>query len=209
MASLPSKRERLQAELESLCNISEYRTRYITRFRTHKNNLTVRIRPPSPSLLEQHGLNPIQFIDEILTSIFNKVLQNVPSSDFIGLSLSAPDLDHDVFVPFQLRRKFGVEQVLAELLKISQSDKKINVYKSFQVRLSRVRMDAGGNGVSMLNYKSWLKSKTSVVSIKNNDNLCLARCLAILIARHRSKEAFQRLYKDGNLQKKKSVSFTS
>jgi hypothetical protein len=200
-----SKKESLRAELEKLYTVSEYRTRYVPRFKTNENNLKIRIKPPHPRLLQQHDLDPVQFIDAILTLIFNDVLKNVSSTDYVGLTLNSTDLDYELFVPYQLKRKFGVEQVLAELLKISQSDKKNNIYESFHLRLSRVKMDAGGTGVSILNYQRWLKSKTSVVSIKNNDKLCLARCLAILMARHRSKAAFRRLYKDGKLQKKQAL----
>jgi hypothetical protein len=194
----------LQDALRKLFSITRISTNYVTRFKTTQQRLRIEIHAIDPQFLLDHNLNTTQFIDLLFREIFDEILRDVSESDFIGITLASHTYAEDLYLPFQLRREFSIEQILALILKLSQSDKHIDIYSGFQIVLSHVSMPTGSGRPryvhSQLNFEKWLKAKRSVITIENVDIYCLSRVLVTILAKFKNEDKYKKTRNDPKYQ---------
>lgn len=63
--------------------------------------------------------------------------------------------------------------------KLLQSQGKLVLDQSFEIHVATVQIPTGGRGTKLVNLVADLAAKTSVVVIRNDDNMCVARAIVV------------------------------
>ena len=132
------------------------------------------------------------------------------------LYIGTSDLSHPVVIPPKPLADFSVKDIMNHMTRVIQSNKNLSVTAGLSIQLGVCTLPKGGAGgrLRIANFAADKFTKRSIVSIKNDDNLCLARsiacgwaCLRVRDAPDADKEDFSREYKHiirGDLSRKTS-----
>ena len=122
--------------------------------------------------------------------IFDHLLEDVTEgmnpTDQVRFVLSSNQLQTPIARPFCPLEELTTEKVLSQVEKVVQSNEEFRLNTTVNIDIIRVEMPQGSGRCkrTILNIRDHLKKKGSVIPIINNrDNLCLARALAVSIAR--------------------------
>ena len=123
----------------------------------------------------------------IFEHILNDVTQDMNEKDQVRFVLRSDQLDLPISIPFIPLAQLTTERVFSQIERVIQSNRDFRLNDTVTVDIIRVEEPQGGtsNGSSKrttLNLREYLKKK-SVITINNNDNLCLARALVVAVAR--------------------------
>ena len=123
----------------------------------------------------------------IIQQLVDDVTGGVKDRDQIHFVLRSDQLESPIALPFMPRAQFTPERVFAAVERVVQSNREFRLNDTVYVNVWHVDMPAG-SGKSRkkrteLNAKKYLYAKHTVITIKNHDDLCLARALVVAIAR--------------------------
>ena len=131
-------------------------------------------------LLESH---------ERTQAIFHHLLEDVTwdmnPNDQVRFILRSEQLDTPISIPFLPVQQLTTERVFSQIERVIQSNQEFRLNDTVTVDIIHV-VAPEGRGRSKrttLNIRDYLKEKRSIISINNNDDFCLARALAVAIAR--------------------------
>ena len=105
--------------------------------------------------------------------------------DQVRFVLRSDQLDTPISIPFIPLAQLTTERVFSQIERVIQSNRDFRLNDTVTVDIIRVEEPQGG-GTSKrttLNIREYLKEKKSIITINNNDNLCLARALVVAVAR--------------------------
>ena len=160
------------------------RKHYSKKFRMTATDHTVRFNNVlnDVNLLESH---------ERTHAIFHHLLEDVTAdmnpNDQVRFVLRSQQLQTPISIPFLPLEKLTTEKVLSHIEKVIQSNEEFRLNDTVTIDIIHVEMPQG-SGKSrvkrgIVNIREYLKKKGSVISINNKDDFCLARALAVAIAR--------------------------
>ena len=138
-------------------------------------------------------LENMDLIDErnrtytIIQQLVDDVTGGVKDRDQIHFVLRSDQLESPISLPFMPRAQFTPERVFAAVERVVQSNREFRLNDTVHVNVWHVDMPVG-SGKSRKkrtepDAKKYLYSKHTVITIKNHDDLCLARALVVAIAR--------------------------
>ena len=138
-------------------------------------------------------LENMDLIDErnrtytIIRQLVDDVTGGVKDRDQIHFVLRSDQLESPIALPFMPRAQFTPERVFAAVERVVQSNREFRLNDTVHVNVWHVDMPVG-SGKSRKkrtepDAKKYLYSKHTVITIKNHDDLCLARALVVAIAR--------------------------
>ncbi len=83
------------------------------------------------------------------------------------------------------RQRLATERVLAEFERVIQSNQHFHLNDSVDVNVIHLEMPHGGRKTKRaeINLEKHLVNKRSIVRIRNNDQICLARALVVTKAK--------------------------
>ena len=122
-----------------------------------------------------------------IQQLVDDVTKGVKDRDKIHFVLRSDQLESPIVLPFMPRAQFTPERVFAAVERVVQSNREFRLNDTVRVNVWHVDMPVG-SGKSRKkrtepNANKYLYSKNTVVTIKNHDDLCLARALVVAIAR--------------------------
>ena len=123
--------------------------------------------------------------------IFDRLIQDVTegmnSTDQVRFVLQSNQLQFPISLPFCALEELTTEKVFSQVEKVVQSNEEFRLNDAVNIDILRVQMPQGSgkSKVKRTTYdlREYLKKKKSIVSINNKDDYCLARALAVSIAR--------------------------
>ena len=121
--------------------------------------------------------------------IFDRLIEDVTEgmnpTDQVRFVLRCDQLQTPISIPFCPLEELTVEKVLSNVEKVVQSNEDFRLNDTVTINIIHVEMPRGSGRLkrTTLNIRDHLKKKGSVITINNKDNLCLARALAVSIAR--------------------------
>ena len=133
-------------------------------------------------LLESH---------ERTQAIFHHLIEDVTwgmnPNDQVRFILRSDQLDTPISIPFLPVERLTTERVFSQIERVIQSNQEFRLNDTVTIDIIHV-VAPEGRGKSRvkrttLNIREYLKEKKSVISVNNNDDFCLARALAVAIAR--------------------------
>ena len=131
--------------------------------------------------------------------IFDRLIQDVTEgmnpTDQVRFVLHSNQLQFPISLPFCALEELTTEKVFSQVEKVVQSNEEFRLNDAVNIDILRVEMPQGSGRSRRTTYdlREYLRKKGSVICIKNNDNYCLARALAVSIARIEKDPRYNRM----------------
>ena len=128
---------------------------------------------------------------ESTMKIFHHLLEDVTwdmdPNDKVRFILRSEQLDTPISLPFMEVRRLTTERVFSQIERVIQSNQEFRLNDTVTIDINHVKTPQGSGKSRVkrtkLNIREYLKDKKSIICINNKDDLCLARALAVSIAR--------------------------
>ena len=123
--------------------------------------------------------------------IFHHLLEDVTEgmapNDQVRFILRSEQLETPISLPFMTVEDLTTERVFAQIERVIQSNQEFRLNDTVIIDINHVETPEGSGKTkykrTSFNIRDHLKEKKSVICINNKDDLCLARALAVAIAR--------------------------
>ena len=124
-------------------------------------------------------------LHEIFQQILDETVGGVPVQDQIRFLIHSNQLDKPIHFPFMPADRLTTEQILAKFEQVIQSNQEFRLNDTVEINVIHVSMPIGGKRSkrSEVNLEKHLEKKRSVVKIRNDDNLCMARAIVVAKAK--------------------------
>ena len=124
-------------------------------------------------------------LHEIFQQILDKTVGGVPPQDQVRFVLHSNQLDKPIHFPFMPAERLTTEHILAKFEQVIQSNQEFRLNDTVEINVIHVSMPIGGKGTkrSEVNLEKHLEKKRSIVRIRNDDDLCMARALVVAKAK--------------------------
>ena len=120
----------------------------------------------------------------IIEHLLNDVTAGMNDQDQVRFVLRSEQLDTPISIPFMPVVQLTPERVFSQIERVIQSNRDFRLNDTVVVDVVHVEaLQGSGRKRTTLNIKEFLRKKKSVFTIKNNDDLCLARALVVAIAK--------------------------
>ena len=124
-------------------------------------------------------------------TIFHHLLEDVTAginpNDQVRFILRSDQLQTPISIPFLPLEKLTTEKVLSHVEKVVQSNEEFRLNDTVTIDIIHVETPQGSGRSNLkrttVNIREYLKKKRSVIPINNKDDFCLARALAVGIAK--------------------------
>ena len=115
--------------------------------------------------------------------ILDEGKEDFDNQDVARVYINHPKLNHAIIVKPQALGDLSPQTIIDSVQNVVQSEEGLCIDDEFTVELGVVRMDKGAGRRHITDTSKDLSAKRSIVQINNDDNLCLARSIAVCIAR--------------------------
>ena len=131
-------------------------------------------------LIESHERTQAIF-EHLLTD----VTRDMNEKDQVRFVLRSEQLDTPISMPFMPVEQLTPEKVFSQIERVIQSNRDFRLNDTVTVDIIHVEapQGSGRSKRTTLNIGEYLHKKGSVITIRNNDNLCLARALVVAVAK--------------------------
>ena len=121
----------------------------------------------------------------IFEHLLNDVTRDMNEKDQVRFVLRSEQLDTPISLPFMPAEQLTPEKVFSQIERVIQSNRDFRLNDTVTIDIIHVEapQGSGRSKRTTLNISEYLHKKGSVITIKNNDNLCLARALVVAIAK--------------------------
>ena len=121
---------------------------------------------------------------DIFNDVIDRVADDLDDNDRIRAVINHPALDRPINLPMMRRADLDAECIISEIERVIQSNQGFRVDAEFTMDIIKVHLPRGEGFLNRnLPLSKVLKNKKSVVTIKNRDNLCMARALVVARAK--------------------------
>ena len=131
-------------------------------------------------LLESH-----ECTQAIFHHLIEDVTRDMDKKDQVRFVLRSDQLQTPISIPFMEVERLTTEKVFSQIERVIQSNEDFRLNDTVTVDIIHVEtpQGSGKSKRTTLNIREYLKKKKSVIPINNKDDFCLARALAVAIAR--------------------------
>ena len=152
------------------------------KFRTKAMNYRVRF---TNTLADVEITNLHGRLHEIFQQVLDETIEGIPPQDHVRFVLHSNQLEYPINFPFIAPNRLTTERILAEFERVIQSNRKFRLNDTVEINVIHVSMPTGGKGTkrSEVNLEMHLERKKSIIRIRNDDDLCMARALVVAKAR--------------------------
>ena len=130
-------------------------------------------------------LESYERVQRIFGHLLNDVTRDMNERDKVRFVLRSDQLNTPISIPFMLVPQLTPERVFSQIERVVQSNRDFRLNDTVIVDILHVEapQGSGRSKRTTLNIREYLHEKRSIVTIKNNDNLCLARALVVAVAK--------------------------
>ena len=153
-------------------------------------------------LLESH-----ERVQRIFGHLINDVTTDMGERDKVRFVLRSDQLDTPISIPFMFVPQLTPERVFSQIERVVQSNREFRLNDTVIVDILHVEapQGSGRSKRTTLNIREYLHKKGSVITIQNNDNLCLARALVVAVAKVENAPSYKNLIRsDRSMQGKEA-----
>ena len=136
---------------------------------------------------------------KIFEQLLNDVTEGMNERDQVRFVLRSTQLDTPISMPFMPVIQLTPERVFSQIERVIQSNRDFRLNDAVTVDIIHVEapQGSGRSKRTTLNIREYLHKKNTVITIRNNDNLCLARALVVAIAKVQNAPNYKDLTKPG------------
>ena len=152
------------------------------KFRTKAMNYRVRF---TNALADVEITNLREWLHEIFQQVLDEAIGGISPQDQVRFVLRSNQLKYPINFPFMAPSRLTTERILAEFERVIQSNKEFRLNDTVEINVIHVSMPTGGKGTkrSEVNLEKRLERKKSIIRIRNDDDLCMARALMVAKAK--------------------------
>ena len=146
---------------------------------------------------------------KIFRHLLDDVTEGMPPNDKIRFILRSEQLETPISLPFMTVEELTTEKVFSQIERVIQSNQEFRLNDTVTIDINHVKTPEGSGKTkhkrTFFNIRDHLNQKKSVICINNKDDLCLARALAVAIARIENDPKYKHI-RDSNrpLQREKA-----
>ena len=168
-------------------------TDYTIRFNNVLNDL---------DLLESH-----ERVQKIFEHLLNDVTGDMNERDQVRFVLRSDQLDTPISIPFMPVLQLTPERVFSQIERVVQSNRDFRLNDTVMVDIIHVEapQGSGRSKRTVLNIREYLHKKRSIITIQNNDNLCLARALVVAVAKIENPPNYKNLIRSNRRMQEKEA----
>ena len=144
---------------------------------------------------------------KIFHHLLEEVTEDMAPNDKIRFILRSEQLETPISLPFMTVEELTTERVFSQIERVIQSNQEFRLNDTVIIDINHVKTPEGSGKSkrTIFNIRDHLKEKRSVVCINNTDDLCLARALAVAIARIENDPKYKQIRDSGKpLQREKA-----
>ena len=143
---------------------------------------------------------------QIFEHLLSDVTEGMDEKDQVRFVLRSEQLETPISIPFLPLARLTPERVFSAVQRVMQSNREFRLNDTVTVDLIHVEASQGSGKSkrNVVNIKEYLHKKGSVIVIRNNDNLCLARALVVAIAKVEKAPNYVQLRDADRAQEKKA-----
>ena len=122
---------------------------------------------------------------KIFHHLLEEVTEGMAPNDKVRFILRSDQLETPISLPFMTVEQLNTERVFSQIERVIQSNQEFRLNDTVTIDINHVKTPEG-RGKSKrttFNIRDHLKEKKSIIRINNKDDFCLARALAVSIAR--------------------------
>ena len=145
---------------------------------------------------------------KIFHHLLEELKEGMAPNDKIRFILRSEQLDTPISLPFMTVEQLTTERVYSQIERVIQSNQEFRLNDTVIVDINHVAVPEGSGQSkrTTFNIRDHLKQKKSIVCINNTDDLCLARALAVAIARIEKDPKYNHIRRsDRPLQRQKAL----
>ena len=156
-------------------------------------------------LLESH-----ESTMKIFHHLLEEVTEGMDKKDKVRFILRSEQLDTPISLPFMDVEQLTTERVFSQIERVIQSNQEFRLNDTVIIDINHVKTPEGRGKSKQkrttLNIREHLKEKKSIVRINNKDDFCLARALAVAIARIENDPLYSHIRKSNRpLQRERAL----
>ena len=152
------------------------------KFRTSATDYSIRF---NNVVSELDLIESYQRTEAIFEHLLNDVTAGMNDQDQVRFVLRSTQLDTPISMPFMPVAQLTPERVFSQIERVIQSNRDFRLNDTVTVDIVHVEapQGSGRSRRTILNIEEFLHKKKSIITITNNDDLCLARALVVAIAK--------------------------
>ena len=122
---------------------------------------------------------------KIFHHLLEEVTEGMAPNDKVRFILRSEQLDTPISLPFLTVEQLTTERVFSQIERVIQSNQEFRLNDTVTIDINHVKtpQGSGKSKRTTFNIRDHLKEKKSIIRINNKDDFCLARALAVSIAR--------------------------
>ena len=124
---------------------------------------------------------------KIFHHLLEEVTEGMDPNDQVRFILRSEQLETPISLPFLTVEQLTIERVFSQIERVIQSNQEFRLNDTVTIDINHVKTPQGRGKSKLkrttLNIRDHLKEKKSIIRINNKDDFCLARALAVSIAR--------------------------
>ena len=122
---------------------------------------------------------------KIFHHLLEEVTEGMAPNDKVRFILRSEQLDTPISLPFLTVEQLTTERVFSQIERVIQSNQEFRLNDTVTIDINHVEtpQGSGKSKRTTFNIRDHLKEKKSIIRINNKDDFCLARALAVSIAR--------------------------
>ena len=124
---------------------------------------------------------------KIFHHLLEEVTEGMAPNDKVRFILRSEQLETPISIPFLTVEELTTERVFSQIERVIQSNQEFRLNDTVTIDINHVESPQGrGKSKSKrttLNIREHLKAKKTIIRINNKDDFCLARALAVAIAK--------------------------
>ena len=122
---------------------------------------------------------------KIFHHLLEEVTEGMDPNDQVRFILRSEQLETPISLPFLTVKQLTTERVFSQIERVIQSNQEFRLNDTVTIDINHVKtpQGSGKSKRTTFNIRDHLKEKKSIIRINNKDDFCLARALAVSIAR--------------------------
>ena len=136
-------------------------------------------------LADRDLLESYEATHKIIHHLLEEVKEGMAPNDQVRFILRSEQLETPISLPFMTVERLTAERVYSELERVIQSNQEFRLNDTVTIDINHVEAPVGSGRKKRTTYNidDFLSEKGSVVRIRNEDDLCLARALVVARAK--------------------------
>ena len=148
-------------------------------------------------------------LENVFERVIAELTRRMAPDDYLRFVLQSNELAAPISLPFMPVSELSSERIMYEVERVLQSHEQLHSNQTFDVNLIHVSRPRGAKGKHIINMRKRLQEKHCLIPIVNKDELCMARCIVVGVAKWENDPAYQDSKERETVAKNESMGVTS